>query len=308
MDATNDRPSPFVPTIQTFRVKREELTSYFLDKKNVTLRIHLCTEGNVVATAAIDFETLMTTFEKEVVVQNEYNFKPRMAEESDQISCCVAVTLSLENCQPAAAFGVTEQQHQHSKTAAIQTTSPLEPSPSRQETDDKSSGNAEDDSQRRRQAQLLEEETRLQIREEQLSTKEKEISESLASLEKKRFEWEQFKHREELTWQKKAREKEAEIMSSIEERITLNEKERLVSMEKSKSEYEQLESRLTKAILEVEKKDRTLKELLESLQHEYKRKNSELVLSEKLTKQEMKHSVEIEVSSFRWTWMFDYKL
>jgi hypothetical protein len=304
--------SPFVPTIQTFRVKREELTSYFNDKKNVTLRIHLCTEGNVIATAAIGFGKLIT-FEK-VVVQNKYSFKPRTKDdlELDHTSCArVAVTLSLDKSsvvpfeqqrqdQPQQQQRQQQQQKTQSKSSVTQTTSvPQEPSPKPKEIKEESNkrcDNADDAQCRRRETKLLEKEAQLQMREDQLSKKEKEVYESLASLEKKRFEWEQLKHQEELTWQEKLRNKEAEIMSTIEERITLNEKERLASIEKSKSEYETLEKRLHKAIVEVETKDRTLKELQEKHQHEYKRKVAELDLREKLIKQEMTHSVEIEVS------------
>ena len=74
--------SPFIPSLQTFHVKREELTSYFNDKKNITLRIHLCTEGNVIATAFVEFGPMMMSNKNVVLaalkVRNEYTFQPRV--------------------------------------------------------------------------------------------------------------------------------------------------------------------------------------------------------------------------------------
>jgi hypothetical protein len=70
-----------------------------------------------------------------------------------------------------------------------------------------------------------------------------------------------------------------------------------VCLERSKSEYAKLESRLQKVIVEVEAKERQLNEVRDSHEHEYKRKLAELELKEKLVKQEMKSVVEIEVRS-----------
>lgn len=324
---------PFIPSLQTFQVKREELTSYFNDKKNSTLRIHLCTEGNVIATAFVDFGSLMVSDKKVVLdalkLRNEYTFQPR-AKDMEQITsrALVAVTLSLDK-HSAASVGISdkqEQQQQHLQPptpAEVQTASiPKAKEPSdkqikkeiddvaeeeaakvrdqvKKETESKLCGNDENanDAQRQREEQLLEREAKLQMREEQVSKKEQQLYESLASLDKRRLEWEQSKHEEELAWQEKLRNKEAAMMGAIEERIMLNEKERLASTEKARSDYEQLERRLTKAICDVEAKDRTLKELHERHQHEYNRKLAELELKEKLVKQEMKHSVAIEVST-----------
>ena len=68
-------------------------------------------------------------------------------------------------------------------------------------------------------------------------------------------------------------------------------------MERSKSEYAKLESRLQKAIVEVEAKERQLKEVRDSHEHEYKRKVAELEFREKMIKQQMNSIVEIEVRS-----------
>jgi DNA repair exonuclease SbcCD ATPase subunit len=286
------------------------------------LRIHLCTQGNVIATASVDFGPLIAFQKEEVKVVNEYNFKPRVKDLEQTSSCArVAVTLSLDKSSVATFLATNQQQKQQhllpSKSTMVQATSvQKEPSPkqskeeetvkaqvkqetAKEETESKRCSNVDnDDAHRRREAQLQEKEAKLQMRYDQLSKKEQQLYESLATLEKRRLEWEQSKHQEELTWQEKLRSKEAEMMSTIEERITQNEKERLSSIDKTRSEYEQLEKRLTKAIVEVEAKDRAQKELQESHQHEYNRKLAELELREKLVKKEMKHTVEIEVSIY----------
>ena len=326
--------SPFIPSLQTFHVKREELTSYFNDKKNITLRIHLCTEGNVIATAFVEFGPMMMSNKNVVLaalkVRNEYTFQPRVKDMETSSCARVAVTLSLDK-HSVDAFDITDQQkkqelqqqQQHlpppPPPAEIQKT-PKEPSQkqikketvnveeeaakvrvdAKEEPESKLCSNVDDsnNAQCQRETQLIEREAKLQMREDQVSTKEQELYASLASLDKRRLEWEQSKHHEELAWQERLRNKEAEMMGAIEERIMINEKERLASTEKARSDYEQLERRLTKAILDVEAKDRMLKELHERHQHEYNRKLAELELKEKLVKQEMKHTVEIEVSIF----------
>ena len=323
----------FLPSMQTFRVKFKELTSYFNDKKNLTLRIHLCTDGNVIATAFVDLGQLII-LDKTVVldalkVRNEYTFKPR-TKESDQTSSCarVAVALSFDRHSVASA-GMNDKQHQQqlllppTSTEILQTSSvPLETSPKQikikkevvkaeeeaakiqdeveEERENRRCSNVDDanDAKCRREAQLLEREAQLQVREDQVSKREEQLHESLTSLENRRLEWEQSKHQDALTFQEKLRNKEAEMISAIEERIMLNESERLASVEKQMSDYEQLEKRLTKAILDVEAKDRTLKEQQGCFQHEYNRKLAELELKEKLIKQEMKHTIEIEVSIY----------
>ncbi len=319
-----------ISSLQTFHVKREELTCYFNDKKNSTLRIHLCTEGNVIATAFVGFSTLMMSDMKVLIdalkVRNEYTFQPRAKDmEQTSSSARVAVALSLDK-HSVASVDITDEQQQQQQhlppmPAEIKTT-PKEPCPKqikkdtanaeeeaakvrvqvKEETESKVTDNIDDanDAQHQRETQLMEREAKLQTREDQVSKKEQQLYESLASLDKRRLEWEQSKHEEELVWQEKLRSKEAEMMGAIEERIMMNEKERLASTEKARSDYEQLERRLTKAICDVEAKDRSLKELHERHQHEYNHKLAELELKEKLVKQEMKHSVAIEVSIY-WT-------
>mmetsp|Transcript_31883 Transcript_31883/g.67938 ORF Transcript_31883/g.67938 Transcript_31883/m.67938 type:complete len:86 (+) Transcript_31883:779-1036(+) len=81
----------------------------------------------------------------------------------------------------------------------------------------------------------------------------------------------------------------------IEERVCKIEKERLNSMEAPKNEYEKLEARLRKALVEVEGKERQLKDTELGYQNEQKRRLVEIEQREKLMKEELKHSLEIEV-------------
>ena len=308
------------PTTHTFRVKIEDLISYFNDTKNnnFTLKIHLCTDNNVIATAAVDMSSFIT-FEK-AEMRDEFSFKSRLKKDVVEKTSCgdndarVAVRLCIDRSSAARnVIEDAEQQQQQvqqrqSKSTAIQTTSaslpqldPPSPIPSRTQQVNVSKSNAfdnvEDDTHIIQERKLIERQEKLQLKEDQLSKKEKEVYESQSSLEKKRIEWEQWRQQEEMKLHETLRNKESAMMSVIEERIASNEKERLVCLERSKSEYAKLESRLQKVIVEVESKERQLKEVRDSHEHEYKRKLAELELKEKLVKQEMKSVVEIEVRS-----------
>ena len=319
--------------IQTFRLSYADFTCYFDEKKNTTLRMHLCTEGSVIATTQVDLSPLISRgIEEEVlIVQDDYSFKSRLnnAIEKDEQPKGASVTITMELRKSCNSFNAADQQLQEEKLPSLKTstgvqTTSVQPEQSRRvlknevihevlnEVQEESSEQMEsskvtskDDDQNkyleaqlRRESLLYEKEIQLKQREDEILKREKELQKSLASLEKDRSGWEQTKHQEELTWQEKLRTKEHEMMSIIEERVSLNEKERLKSMEMSKKEYEELERRLTKAIIEVEAKDRKLKELHDSYQNEHRNKLSALELREKLVKQEMKHSVEIEVSDY----------
>ncbi|KAL7428332.1 hypothetical protein ACHAXH_002846 [Discostella pseudostelligera] len=134
----------------------------------------------------------------------------------------------------------------------------------------------------------------LNSKEVELSNKEKEILLEEASLERKRCEWEQWRHREEIAWQEKLRQKEVAMLKAVEERVHVIEKERISALELSKNEYDKLETRLRKALIDVEAKERQLKHAEVGHQNERKSKLAELEMREKLMKEELKHSVEIE--------------
>eukprot|EP00956_Cyclotella_meneghiniana_P043952 scaffold295509_cov79-Cyclotella_meneghiniana.AAC.1 len=85
-------------------------------------------------------------------------------------------------------------------------------------------------------------------------------------------------------------------MRAIDERVCNIEKERLDSLESSRKEYEVLESRLRNALLEVESKERRLNEVEAMHQNERQRKMAELDLRERLMKEELQHTIDIEAS------------
>ncbi len=149
--------------------------------------------------------------------------------------------------------------------------------------------------------EYLEDKTKqLNSKEVELSKKEKDVLLELASLERKRCEWERWRHRQELECQEKLRQKEAIMLKAVEERVHVIEKERISALELSKNEYEKLETRLRKALTDVEAKERQLKHAEINLQNERKSKLAELELREKLMKEELKHSITIEVRESRW--------
>ena len=84
------------------------------------------------------------------------------------------------------------------------------------------------------------------------------------------------------------------MMRAVEERVSRIECERLNSTDTAKNEYERLETRLRKALIDVETKERQLKEIELSYQKERKRKLSDLESREKLLKRETEHAIEIE--------------
>jgi hypothetical protein len=142
---------------------------------------------------------------------------------------------------------------------------------------------------------LQNKEHQLSVREAELSKREKETHQEAASLERKRCEWEQWRCQQEIEWQEKLRHKEGAMLKVVEERAFIIEKERLSSLELSKNEYEKLEARLRKALIDVEAKERQSKDTELGRQHEHKRRLAELESREKLLKEELKHSIEIEV-------------
>ena len=139
-------------------------------------------------------------------------------------------------------------------------------------------------------------EQQLAARDTELSKKEKEIYEAITSLQTKRHTWEQYGNHKEPEWHEQLRSKEAAMTRVVEERICTMEKDRLSCIEASKNEYEKLEGRPWKALTEAEVRERQLKDIELNYTNERTRKIAELTSKEKLMKEELKHTVEIEVS------------
>jgi hypothetical protein len=292
-----------------FRVRTSlpELIEHFGNKKNGTLRIHLCAEGEVLGTACVSLYQLVTIAEdgegsscdvfQGKVVQNEYVMKPRssaLAEEGGegevQLACYpprIDVRLCIDRC-PAIGSQALIGNQLHSTTAAVY-------SSTISQTSEAAASSPTPEREDSNQSKLLEQrEKQLIAREAELSEQEREMREAAASLEHKRCEWEQWRLRHELEWHEKLRNKAAAMMNLVEERVCTLEKERLGSVDASKNEYDKLESRLRKTLIEVEAKERQLKDVERGHQNEHRRKLAELESREKLLKEELKHSIEIE--------------
>ena len=299
----------FTPTMSSFRLRSSlpELGSYFNDKKNATLRVHLCTEGEVLGTFFVDLRQLADAYNQEYnytsfqgrVVHNDYIVKAKKG--SNELSSTrISVRLCIDRERPSPAHDTVPKQlvpacnpWQSSGTAAISLSTSCQTVHTL--CADKASSPIQNEvnlANKSLESCLLEKERHLNTREAQLSKKETEIFQAVATLEKKKSEFEQWRHRQELEWHAKLRDKEAAMMRQAEDRCT----EKLGSMENSKNEYERLEARLRKALIEVACKERQLHSERQSYQNERAQKMAELESKEKLLKHELKSTVEIEVS------------
>mmetsp|Transcript_24358 Transcript_24358/g.50585 ORF Transcript_24358/g.50585 Transcript_24358/m.50585 type:complete len:620 (+) Transcript_24358:193-2052(+) len=324
----------FSPTMDVFLIRSSycDLRKYFENAKNSTLRIHVCKEGAVLGTAFIDWLALFADnynvserrngLERRIL-RNDYLVESKLNSGHGNNSGgnsppSIAVCVSLEsenrffgndNHVSNEIHGQNEQyQSCNSNSSASCQQSSSEQIESRmnfadvdraaipinrQTQTEADAINHEND----HRSKLIEEKKEiLKLKEADLASKEKLLMESLSTLEMKQLEWEQWRRQEEINWHEKLRENEAATRKSIEENMCKVEKERLASLEKSHMEYEKLEARLQKSLLEVETKERHLKDVEANHQNERKRKLAELELREKLMKEEMKHIIEIEAA------------
>ena len=310
------------PMMHTFRIQSSmlELVRYFNEKKNSILRVHLCTEGEVLGTSSIDLRQVISSehafhddgngFEGRMV-QNDYTFNPRHANattvEGDGSAsplCAprIAVRLCIDRDSTIRDSGLNSDRPEMIANNQRRSTASVSLSTSSQTSQivciDRASSprpSTSHDENNFSFEHLERKANQLNSREVGLSNKEKELLREVASLERKRYEWEQWHHREELEWKDMLRQKEAAMLKAIEERVHEIEMERKSSLESSKNEYDKLESRLRKALIDVEAKERQLKNVELNNQNERKSKLAELELREKLMKEELKHSIEIEV-------------
>ena len=297
-----------IPMINTFRIQSSlpELVRYFNNRKNATLRIHLCTEGEVLGTSSIDLRQLIAPDHdsKGRILQNEYIIKLRSTDDSkiagDQGSSnpCpprIAVKLCIDRSSVIDAVDNFELCPERVRNTATLSSSTSSQTIAIECDDEDPSHRVKESADKDLCAHNKEEQS--SVREAELSRREKELYQATASLERKRCEWEQWRYRQEVDWQEKLRHKEDAMLKVVEERARIIERERLISLELSKDEYEKLEARLRKALIDVEAKERQLKDIELGHQHERKRRLAELESREKLMKEEMKHSIDIEVRS-----------
>lgn len=316
----------FTPMTHTFRVCSSfpELVQHFGQKKNGVLRVHVCTTGQVLGTAVIDLLPLIekdegkTKAEAELLdggkmISGEYEVRPSAKEtnscdnETNNARLAVSVCLESESGQKATLFSMKNKLQSCSTRICASTCSQTDLVGSGETNKDctsspivTSSANKQrmDDehSTTLRQQQLEDKEVELKEREDKFHLKETKLYESEIGLEKKRRDWENWRHGEEFKFHEKLRQKEANAMRSIEDRVSTIEKERLDSLESSRKEYEKLESRLRNALMEVEVKERHSKEAEAMHQNERQRKMAELDLRERLMKEELQHTIDIEAS------------
>ena len=74
-----------------------------------------------------------------------------------------------------------------------------------------------------------------------------------------------------------------------------HESEQMATIEKCRSEYKRLESRLKTALSDVEEKEREMKRILAANNTTFVQKITELDLREKLIREETKHAIDMEV-------------
>jgi len=299
----------YKPMMHTFRFQECSLSSlvqHFNDQQNSTLRVHLCTQGEVLGTAFVDLRQLLPmellaeqciTFEGRMVA-NEYVIKSKKKDVNHAPRIAVRLSIDrevppsvtneplyhkqlLETATPRCSSSTSCQTH--TRMSKDTSTSPKEESDSKKTSLPKSKSNESLDI-------FHEKEKLINQREAELAEKEKDIFRSVAALEKKRCDFETWRHREELAFHEKLRDKEAALVRAAEQRET----RKLSSVENSKHEYERLEARLKKALIEVESRERQLKDIELTFQNSEQRKTAELKSKEKLLKDELKHSVEIE--------------
>lgn len=296
----------FMPMINAFRLQGSllDLTYHFSEKKHQILKIYLCTEGEVIGTACINLRQLFS-FNQESdgrIVYNEYSVKPHQRDETIEIiggenrnNQTFAPRIALRLCIDRVPANNSEEAHkemssgQHSHATISSSVS------SQTMNDDGEQLSPPKDSLDLLAAVVSNKENELSAREKELLIREKELFEATtASLERKRSEWEQWRCQQEGEWQEKLRHKEAAMLQVVEDRTRVIEKERLGELQLSKKEYEKLENRLRKAVLDVEAKERQLKDIELRQQHQAKMRLAELDSKEKLLKEELKHSINIE--------------
>jgi len=120
---------------------------------------------------------------------------------------------------------------------------------------------------------------------ELISEAVKQINIARGELERKQRDWFAFQKEEESKFRKHLQAKEDKVRTYLQEQVELNQEEHSKTMALCRSEYKTLESRLKKALCEVEAKER-----------EMKRKMNEVDLREKVLHNEAQHKIDMEVS------------
>ena len=131
----------------------------------------------------------------------------------------------------------------------------------------------------------------------QVNKREDEFSNSQlkADIDKKRLEWEAWRHQQEVQWHEKLRSKEAAAMRALEERTRVKEKERTDAVEACRLEYSKLEAKLRKALVDIERREQQLVINEAARRDEFSCKVTVLESKHRAVVEEAKHSVNLEV-------------
>ena len=115
-----------------------------------------------------------------------------------------------------------------------------------------------------------------------------------ADIEMMRREFDVWRHKEELAWHEKLREKEAASMRALEEKARNWGKEKAEVVIAAQAEYQKLEARLKKVLGEVEARERKLRVDEANRVQEHARKMAESQALLKRAREEATHKVELE--------------
>ena len=115
-----------------------------------------------------------------------------------------------------------------------------------------------------------------------------------ADIERRRREWEEWRHREEVAWHERLRAKEEASLRAVENSAKLREREKNEAIAHAQAEYAKLEGRLRKALLEVETRERKLKadEVQRAVEHT--QKMQEIQMMSRRGREEAKFQVDLE--------------
>jgi hypothetical protein len=119
---------------------------------------------------------------------------------------------------------------------------------------------------------------------EQICEAVKQINIAREELEKKQRDWIAFQKGEESKFRKHLQAKEDKVRTYLQQQVELNQEEHSKTMALCRSEYKILESRLKKALCEVEAKER-----------EMKRNMNEVEMREQVLQNEAQHMIDMEV-------------
>ena len=121
-----------------------------------------------------------------------------------------------------------------------------------------------------------------------------QASAAAADIEMMRREFDVWRHKEELAWHEKLREKEAASMRALEEKARNWGKEKAEVVIAAQAEYQKLEARLKKVLGEVEARERKLRKDEDIRIQEHSRKLAESQVLLKRAREEANHKVELE--------------